>query len=38
LAGANFNFDALGRCNIAVAPITVDGYTINIDQATGYVR
>jgi MSHA pilin protein MshC len=38
LAGANFSFDALGRASIAVAPITVDGYTINIDQATGYVR
>lgn len=40
LAGAaDFNFTPLGRTNIAVAPITVGGgFTINIDQETGYVR
>jgi len=32
-----FNFDALGRASSTVA-ITVDSYTINIDQETGYVR
>ena len=35
---APFNFDALGRTSVAVAPITVGSYTINIDQETGYVR
>ena len=39
LAGAAlFSFDALGRTSIAVAPITVDSYSINVDQETGYVR
>jgi MSHA pilin protein MshC len=38
LAGANFSFDALGRTSVVLAPITVDSYSINVDQATGYVR
>ena len=37
-APANFSFDALGRTSVAVAPITIDVYVINIDQETGYVR
>jgi MSHA pilin protein MshC len=35
---ADFNFNALGRASAAVAPIAVGGYTITIDQETGYVR
>lgn len=35
---AAFNFNALGRTNVAVMPITVGSYTINVDQETGYVR
>ncbi|HEU0187962.1 MAG TPA: type II secretion system protein [Gallionellaceae bacterium] len=39
LAGAaDFNFDSLGRTSLALAPITVDVFTITIDQETGYVR
>lgn len=37
-APAVFNFNALGGTNVAVAPITIDVYTITIDQGTGYVR
>lgn len=38
VGAADFNFSALGRTNIVLAPITVDAFIITIDQETGYVR